>query len=132
MFYHAALLQGVLTPATESRLLDYYLSRPEGIYYIYDKCLGVLPEAFASKKTSRYLAAIELLAGYGQAGQKLRFVAGWLNANKNEHGQWDLGTSAKDGVYLPLSDSWRNEDCRISDCTERITGLLQRIDFKAS
>ena len=127
MFYHAALLQGVLTPAAESLLLDYYLTRPEGIYYIYEKRLSVLPEAFASKKTSHYLAAIELLSRYRQAPEKLGFVAEWLASNKNEQGQWDLGPTAKDGVYLPLSDSWRKQEDRISDCTERIKNLLQKL-----
>lgn len=127
MFYHAVLLQGVLTPATEDRLLDYYISRPEGIYYIYDRCLGKLPENFASGETSRYLAAIETLAGYKQARDKLGFVADWLLSNQNEDGSWDLGAGVKDGIYFPLSDSWRRKECRISDCTERIGRLLQEI-----
>lgn len=92
MFYHAALLQGVVSPTTESLLLEYYLSRPGGIYYIYEKCLRTPPEEFASKKTSRY-----------------------------------LGAGAKDGVYFPLSDSWRKQDARILDCTERIRGILGKI-----
>lgn len=127
MFYHVALLQGVLTLETESRLLDYYISRPEGIYYIYDRSLRVLPEVFASKKTSHYLAAIETLSGYPQAQEKLGFVAEWLESNKNGCGKWDLGPGAKDGVYFPLSDSWRKAEDRISDCTERISRLLQSI-----
>lgn len=127
MFYHAALLQGVLTPETESRLLDYYIARPEGIYYIYDKPLCVLPETFASRAASCYLAAIEVLADYRQAGEKLGFVVRWLDANRDEQGQWDLGAGAKDGVYLPLSDSWRKETDRKSDCTERIINLLQKL-----
>lgn len=127
MFYHAVLLQGVLTPATESRLLDYYISRSEGIYYIYDGCFGKLPENFASGETSRYLAAAEVLAGYKQAREKLGFVADWLVSNQNEDGSWDLGAGVKDGIYFPLSDSWRRREVRISDCTERIGRLLQKI-----
>lgn len=127
MFYHVALLQGVLTLETESRLLDYCISRPEGIYYIYDRPLSVLPEVFASKKTSHYLAAIEVLSGYPQAREKLGFVAEWLESNKDGCGKWDLGPGAKDGVYFPLSDSWRKVEDRISDCTERISRLLQSI-----
>lgn len=127
MFYHVVLLKGILPPATERLLLDYYLSRSGGIYYIYEKCLSVLPEVFASKKTSHYLAAIEWLAGYEQAQEKLGFVAEWLDMNKNEKGQWDLGAGAKDGIYFPLSDSWRKQDYRIADCTERITKFLQQI-----
>ena len=127
MFYHVVLLQGVLTLETESRLLDYYISRPEGIYYIYDRSLRVLPEVFASKKTSHYLAAIEALSGYPQAREKLGFVAEWLESNRDGCGKWDLGPGAKDGVYFPLSDSWRKAEDRISDCTERISRLLQSI-----
>lgn len=127
MFYHAALLKGVLSPATENLLLQYYLTRSDGIYYIYDKCLNVLPDVFASKRTSQYLAAIELVAGYGQARGKLGFVAKWLDSHKDKYGQWDLGAGAKDGVYFPLSDSWRKREYRIADCTERITNLMQQI-----
>lgn len=127
MFYHAALLQGALKPETEALLLDYYLSRPEGIYYIYDRPLNVLPEPFASRQTGRYLAAIEVLADYRQAGEKLRFVADWLDSNKDGQGRWDLGTDVKDGIYFPLSDSWRSPDARKADCTERIDSLLRKI-----
>lgn len=127
MFYHVALLQGVLNSATERLLLDYYISRAEGIYYVYDKCLGKLPKTFASKETSHYLAAVEALADYPQAKEKLSFVANWLISNKNECGSWDLGASVKDGVYFPLADSWRRKELRISDCAERISNLLQKI-----
>ena len=82
MFYHAVLLRGVLKPATESLLLDYYLARSQGIYYIYDKCLSTLPEKFDTKRTSHYLAAVELLAEYERAGEKLGFVAEWLDSNR--------------------------------------------------
>lgn len=123
MFYHVALLQGVLSAETEALLLDYYLSRPGGIFYIYDKPLDSLPGVFASKETSRYLAAIELLAGYRQAREKLRFVADWLDFNRNERGNWDLGPGVKDGVYFPLSDSWRKQEYREADCTERINAI---------
>lgn len=127
MFYHAALLRGVLTPETESRLLDYYIARPEGIYYIYDRPLCVAPDVFASKAASCYLAAIEVLADYRQTREKLRFVVRWLDANRDEQGEWDLGAGAKDGIYFPLSDSWRKEAYRRSDCTERIMQILEKL-----
>ncbi len=127
MFYHAVLLQGVLSPGTEGLLLDYYLTRQGGIYYIYEKCLSELPETFASKNTSRYLAAVETLYGYRQAREKLGFVVEWLVSNQDECGSWDLGAGAKDGVYFPLSDSWRKPESRIADCTERINRILQKI-----
>lgn len=126
-FYLMNLLQGVLSEQTEKALLDYILTNPDGIYYIYDKPLQKLPEIFASKETSRYLGAIELIAGFRFAKEKLGFVVEWLEDNQGEDGQWDLGTKVKDNVYLPLSDSWRKEADRKADCTERIEGILQKI-----
>lgn len=128
MFYHAALLQGVVKPETERLLLDYYLEKPDGIFYIYSGPLKEVPENFASRKTVDYLAAIELLAHYRQAKEKLRFVTRWLLSNRKESGQWDLGPGAKDGIYFPLSDSWRKPELRMADCTERIQGILQKIE----
>lgn len=127
MFYHAALLRGVLTPETESCFLDYCLARPVGMYYIYDKRLSDLPEVFASKQSSRYLAALEVLSGYSLAPEKLCFAAVWLESKQDKDGQWDMGADVKDGIYFPLSDSWRKAADRKADCTERIECLLQRL-----
>ena len=128
VFYQIALLQGVLLPHTESRMLDYVLSYPNGIAYIYDRPLCAPPEVFASRKSSWYLAAIELLAGYAQAAGKLSFVAGWLRDNRGGDGLWDMGAAAKDGVYYPLSDTWRRPEDRKLDCTYRIKKLLNAIE----
>lgn len=38
-------------------------------------------------------------------------------------GTWDMGTAAKDGVYLPLSDRW-DKTTRITDSTHRISKLF--------
>ena len=126
-FYQMNLLQGVLGKETESRMFDYVLSKDNGIYYIYNKPLCQPPEAFASKEASHYLAAMELLAGYECAKEKLGFVVDWLEANKDENGQWDFGPKANDGVYFPLSDSWRKAETRKADCSERIMALLRKI-----
>lgn len=124
-FYHAALLPGVLTPETESRFLDYCLTRPQGMYYLYDACLSKPPEPFASRRTSQYLAALEVLSAYRQAREKLAFAVEWLERQRDENGQWDLGADAKDGIYFPLSDSWRSTADRKADCTERIEQILR-------
>ena len=127
MFYHAVLLQGILTPKTERLFLDYYLSKQDGMYYIYDKPLNQVPEEFASRGSSCYLAAMEVLAGYKSAKEKLSFVVEWLNDNKDENDQWDFGPKANDGVYFPLSDTWRKAEDRKRDCTERVNRFLNRI-----
>lgn len=124
MFYHAALLYDVLDEETESRFLEYYLTRPEGIYYIYDKPLNHTPSVFASREASCYLWAIELLAKYKTAGKKLDFVYEWLLSQRGEDGYWDFGAKANDGVYFPLSDSWRKAEARKRDSTERVERIL--------
>ena len=127
-FYHINLLQGVLSEETENRLLNYITEKPNGIYYVYGKPLNILPSVFKSKETSWYLSAIEILSGYKSAKEKLYFVINWLNNNKDENGQWDLGSKAKDNVYLPLSDSWNKTEYRKVDCTERITAIINKLN----
>ena len=126
MFYHAALLFGVLPPKTEELFLDYYLSKPDGMFYIYDKPLNRPPEIFASREASCYLAAIEVLSRYGQAKGKLKFVVDWLYANQDENGQWDFGEKAKDGIYFPLSDRW-DKTARLADSTFRVRKVLSAL-----
>ncbi len=128
-FYHFSLVADLLDDKTALALIDYILQKQSGIYYIYDKQLSILPQAFKSKEASRYLAAIELLAEYRNPGckEKLMFVVEWLNINKEPEGYWDMGTKVKDRVWFPLSDSWRKKELRIKDCTYRISKLKKNI-----
>ena len=123
-FYMVNLLQGELNPNTERRFVDSIIHCPTGIYYVYGFPIADLPPAFASRRASDYLAALEQLVGYTCAPAKLRFAADWLRKNRADTGDWDLGPSSKDGVYFPLSASWRNPADRRRDCTARIEKLL--------
>jgi hypothetical protein len=127
-FYPLMLLQNELTPETESRMLDYVLDWPEGIYYVSSCPLRQAPAEFASREASRYIAMLEILSGYSTAPGKLGFAVQWLKDHQDENGQWDMGIQANDGVYFPLSDSWRTAEVRRNDCTMRIERLLGRLD----
>jgi hypothetical protein len=127
VFYQLALLPGLLDSEVENAMLDYVLSHARGIVYIYNSPVNVLPEMFASKKASWYLSAIELLAVYDSAPQKLGFVARWLLDNRDADGMWDMGVTAKDGIHFPLSESWRKPEDRRRDCTARIKKLIERL-----
>ena len=122
-FYQLSILPGMLDKQTESLMLDYVLRHEDGIYYVYENRLDSVPNEFQSKKTSRYLAAIELLARYESGKDKLSFAYDWLNANQQTDGTWDMGAAAKDGVYFPLSNSW-DKTTRITDSTHRIGKLF--------
>lgn len=128
-FYMVSLLRGTLSPAVESAYLDYVIGLDEGICYVYGHRAADLPPVFASRRTSQYLAALELFPGYTQSPEKLAFAVDWLEANRDRDGQWDLGAAAKDGVHLPLSDSWRKPEDRRRDCTHRIQSLLRHLQY---
>ena len=127
-FYQISLLSDILEERTQDALLDYVIGKEDGIYYIYDRKLSNLPQCFESREVSRYLAAIELLSRYKLAGRKLRFVSDWIYENRNTDGNWDMGSKANDKIYLPLSDSWRQKEKRIKDCTHRISALLKALE----
>ena len=127
-YYPVSLLCDCLDEKTKCAYLDYMLNCDKGIYYIYDSKLTIPPHDFQSRNASRYLAAIELLIRYKQSNHKLSFITNWLNTNRNQNGKWDMGKSVNDKVYFLLSDDWRKNDTRVSDCTERIEKILNSIN----
>ena len=126
-FYPIALLPGCLDERTERAFIDHVLRHESGMYYICESRLDRPPEIFESRKASRYLAAIELLAEYPSAKEQLQFVVRWLEAYRNESGRWDMSKDVNDKIYFPLSDSWRKAETREADCTERISALLEQL-----
>lgn len=128
-FYQITILQGMLKPSTEEKVINYIINDDTGIYYIYGAKIATLPKDFSSKEANRYLSAVELLSGYDKAKEPLGFVVEWLKSNKHNEGYWDLGPSAKDGINFPLSDSWRSVQSRRKDCTLRIERLIEKLGY---
>jgi len=126
-FYMVNLLKGLLDETTEAWFIGHIISNADGIYYVYASKIAEPPGAFASRKTSFYLAALEQITGYSCASGKLGFAKEWLVRHRDENGEWDLGAPAKDGVYFPLSDSWRKPEDRKRDCTIRVEKLLKAL-----
>lgn len=124
-FYHGMLLPGLLSTDAEQALIRHILRT--GMYYIHPAPLLHPPAEFASRQTSCWLAALEILAEYPCARKELTFAAAWLHMSAAQHGQWDFGPKANDKVYFPLSDSWRSDVIRKADCTERIRRFLEKI-----
>ena len=45
-----------------------------------------------------------------------------------KNGKWDMSAVVKDGLYFPLSDSWKTSELRELDCTywiEKIKAALK-------
>ena len=116
----------MLDRQTENLMLDYVLKHENGIYYVYESRIDIVPDEFQSKKASRYLAAIELLTRYESGKEKLSFALDWLKEKQSADGKWDMGSAAKDGVYFPLSDRW-DKNTRITDSTYRINKLFSML-----
>jgi hypothetical protein len=128
-FYPISLLTNSLDKNIETKYFKYILEHECGMYYIYDKKIINTPKIFKSKITSNYLRAIELLSKYNnpECKNQLEFIVKWLDKNMISKNEWDMGKESKDGINFPLSDSWRNEEDRIKDCTYRINKLLKNI-----
>lgn len=127
-FYPVSLAAGCLDRKTEAAYTSHLIRHDGGIYYIYEQKISQLPEAFQSKKASRFLAAVELLSEYETGREQLSYVIPWLHQNKNPNGKWDMGRAVNDKIYFPLSDSWRKAETREADCTERIGKLLRKLE----
>lgn len=130
-FYPLRLLRGMLPPETEEKMLAHVIGHHAGIYYVYEGPITDPPADFCSRQAGRYMGALELLTEYPRATQMLAFAADWLMAHRDADGGWDMGPAAKDGVHLPLSDSWRNQDARRTDSTVRILTLLRRFSSRS-
>ncbi|MDR1705152.1 MAG: hypothetical protein LBS19_10795 [Clostridiales bacterium] len=132
-FYHMALLPGALPPETEGAVLEYILNHPKGMYYICPGPINRLPERFKSREASRWLGAIEILARFPRARNHLKFALDWILMNKDIDGEgWDMGAEARDGIYFPLSDSWRNPSDRRLDCSHRVRALIDVLECDKS
>jgi len=127
-FYMINLLQGVLDKETENHFVDYLINHDNGITYIYHSKIAEIPQIFQSIQTNRWLAALELIAGYDCAKNKLQYAIDWIYEHQDKNKQWDLGQKSKDGTYFPLSNSWHKSFIRKQDCTIRIEKLLEKVE----
>jgi hypothetical protein len=129
-FYPISLVANNLLKDIEPVFFKHILDYDKGItYFNYAKPLNILPQYFESKETSAYIREIELLTEYNniKCKKQLLFVKEWIQKNKRNDNGWDMGKESKDGIYFPLSDSWKLKEDRIRDCTYRIKKLLENI-----
>jgi hypothetical protein len=129
-FYPISLVANNLSKDIEPVFFKHILDYDKGItYFNYAKPLKLLPRYFDSKETSAYIREIEFLTEYKKikCKKQLLFVKKWILNNKLNDNEWDMGKESKDGIYFPLSDSWKLKEDRIKDCTYRLNKLLEKI-----
>jgi hypothetical protein len=129
-FYPISLVANNLSKDIEPVFFKHILNYDKGItYFNYAKPLSILPRYFESKETSAYIREIELLTEYEniKCKKQLLFVKEWIQNNKKDNNEWDMGKESKDGIYFPLSNSWKLKEDRIRDCTYRIKKILEKL-----
>ena len=124
--YGLLLVQGLLPYPVEQRLTHYLIKESRGVYLISNRSLGYTPLTFESRESLRYIRALELLSGFPSSAELLTHAADWLWEQMNNNGLWDLGHLGRDGLELPLSDSWRGGQ-RPVDCSVALLCLLMRL-----
>ena len=121
------LLRGLLPYPVEEAYISHIIEEERGIAGVHDHALHHLPLDFPSMETTRFLAALDLMAFFPSAGRFLEDAKTWLWEQLNPAGRWDLGKTGHDGVYLPMSSSWRRPFDREVDSSVRLLLILQRM-----
>ena len=127
--YPIELLAGALDAVTGAALVRLVLDHPSGLYYVCDGPIRTPPPSGTDRRAGSWIGAIDILSFHPgkEVRRELRFAAAWLDGLRDLAGGWDLGPAARDGIYLPLSDSWRSPGVRRTDCTLRINALMERL-----
>ena len=128
-FYPISLVTNNLSKEVETIFFNHIMNYNQGItYFGYgNKPIRILPQHFESSETVAYIRLIELLTDYksNECIEQLLFVKDWIEANRINSNEWDMGKLSNDGIYFPLSDSWKLKENRIKDCSYKINKLLE-------
>ncbi len=109
----------------ELALLDWIWNKPDGIYYSYNGCLKD-PPPLGSRSFPVWLDALELFAGFPEAGPRVEPLLAWIWDQKGPDGLWDFGPRAIGSTAFPMSGNWRKAADRKIDCSVRVLAFLRQ------
>ena len=121
-----------LDPHLEGRILEHILSRPDGVYYLYDGLLSHMPAA-TERKFYYWLATQLTLARFPNWFRWADAFISDLFAQRNQDGLWEFSARVPRRPYspLPLSESWRCKINKSVDCSVLILQLLSQYCHQA-
>lgn len=125
--YILMLLRDRIPYDLEVRLTNHLINHARGIFLVNNRSLNHFPLEFPSRESLRFIAALDLLSYFPSASNLLEQAYEWLWDQKNSEGFWDFGQLGRDGLHLPLSQSWRVHQARETDCSIRILTIMVRM-----
>lgn len=112
-----------LDTGIEERFLRWLCEKRDGIYYVYGGCL-LAPPALTAPHFQNWLDALGLILRFKSGRSLCEEAFNWL-WNQQQEGFWDFGAAARQHLYFPLSESWRNVQDRRIDCSISVLSLLR-------
>jgi hypothetical protein len=111
----------------ETLILDYVMSNPDGVYYLYGRKLSEMPRVsgkgfYLWLKSQMILSRFPIWYRYAE-----QFVPHILD-QQNDDGLWCFSEckTRRPLSSLPLSESWRRKENKAIDCTVMTLQLLRR------
>jgi hypothetical protein len=114
-----------LPAGLEDQALSYFLNKPDGIYYVYGKCLRDYPN-LQDRHLSNWLLTYELLSRFPGWKRWAAPAMTWLWEQRSPDGLWGFCSRVGKRSYFPLSDGWKRKEDRIIDCSVRVLSLLAK------
>lgn len=124
--YQLLLLRGRLPYPTEKIWIDHLINRSRGVAFLNNHSLRYFPLTFPSQEGLRYLSVLDHLGWYTTATDLLEPAADWLWEQRGTD-WWDFGPQGRDGLELPLAESWHSPATRSIDCSIRALVILARL-----
>ncbi len=121
-------LDGRLEHSVEALLTYDLLHHTRGIIGLNNRPMIHLPLKYPSVEACRYVLALEVLTHFDTVIDRLDFAREWLYECADEDGLWDISHECRDGIMLPLSESWRSPNHRRMDVSLQVMRVLQKLE----
>lgn len=113
----------IIPEALDNNILEYWMDKQDGIYYVYGKCPKMPVSLSNTKDCYHWLRAVSLLSRYKGWDKYKEDINTFLWSQRNIDGIWDF-TERPYGSMFPLSDSWRKANSRVIDSSIYILRIM--------
>ncbi|MEW6242208.1 MAG: hypothetical protein AB1564_15505 [Chloroflexota bacterium] len=115
----------LLSPVTETRLLDWLFDRENGLGYL-DMPLSPPRHGYTASQMDRWFTSLEIVSRFPGWRERAGDISQWLWNRRGDDGLWDFGPKASHTTFMPLSENWQKKTARKFDWTTRTLLLLEK------